>query len=276
MKLCILGFIMKCSPWFFFFVIVFWSCVQQKTEESSHIESIDETVDTIAKMPVEKKNFPRQELLGQIDERTDHQFVEIVEPYASRRGMYLRKECYQAFREMADQARKDGVELVVISAMRNFKAQKSIWERKWTGQTKVDGLDLSTELADPKLRALRILRFSSMPGSSRHHWGTDLDINQLTNNYFSTGRGKAEYEWLLEHAASYGFAQPYTAKGDQRPNGYEEEKWHWSYLPISKELTDAAKTQLENADYSGFLGDQVAADIDILNNYVLGIDPSCL
>ncbi len=64
-----------------------------------------------------------------------------------------------------------------------------------------------------------------MPGA-RHHWGTDFDLNALNNAYFNTKDGKRIYDWLTQHAAEFGFCQPYTAKGgpDGRPIGYEEEK----------------------------------------------------
>ena len=65
-----------------------------------------------------------------------------------------------------------------------------------------------------------------MPGStSRHHWGTEIDIHSLKNGDFADGEGLKIYEWLTTHAEDYGFYQPYTAE-----QGYEEEeKWHWSY-----------------------------------------------
>jgi len=219
--------------------------------------------------------YERLEILGQIDETKHPEFVEIQPPYGSRRGMYLRRACYDSFMKMADHARADGVELVIISAMRNFKSQKRIWEAKWNGDRIVDGGRLNETIADAKQRALKILEYSSMPGSSRHHWGTDIDINNLTNGYFTSGRGLKEYQWLQTHAAEYGFCQPYTSKIDSDRTGYEEEKWHWTYLPISQDLTNKAALYLTNGDYSGFDGDEVSEEIDILHNYVLGIHSSC-
>ncbi len=66
--------------------------------------------------------------------------------------------------------------------------------------------------------------------------GTDFDINQLNNEYYNKGEGKIIYSWLVKNASKYGICQPYTAGRD---TGYKEEKWHWSYLPLSKQfLTD--------------------------------------
>jgi LAS superfamily LD-carboxypeptidase LdcB len=115
-----------------------------------------------------------------------------------------------------------------------------------------------------------------MPGTSRHHWGTDIDLNAFTNTYFESGAGYKIYQWLLTNAASYGFCQPYTKKGVNRPSGYEEEKWHWSYLPISVALTQQAAQTLTDDQIKGFKGAEVAETIKVVQNYVLGIEPRCL
>ncbi|MEO6757878.1 MAG: M15 family metallopeptidase, partial [Saprospiraceae bacterium] len=153
----------------------------------------------------------------------------------------------------------------IISSTRTFAQQKTIWEGKWTRFAK--------DAPAPKDRALKILEYSSMPGSSRHHWGTDMDLNDLNNSAFEPG-GKYEkvYAWLLEHAGEYGFGQPYTAG---RPNGYHEEKWHWSYLPLARPFLAQYRQRLNEKDISGFEGSETATEIGIVKNYVLGINPDC-
>lgn len=74
-----------------------------------------------------------------------------------------------------------------------------------------------------------------MPTTSRHHWGTDTDINSVDPEYFDVEPGLSEYKWLRANAYKFGFCQPYNAK-NIRPIGYNEEKWHWSFMPISKKL----------------------------------------
>ncbi len=39
---------------------------------------------------------------------------------------------------------------------------------------------------------------------------------------------------LTANAAKFGFCQPYNVKTDRK--GYNEEKWHWSFMPLSKFL----------------------------------------
>ena len=208
-------------------------------------------------------------LLGQFDETKDSRFVKIDSQYArgSAVGKFLRKESYEAFAKMAEAAKKDGVILFIISATRNFTSQKVIWENKWNGKTPVEGKNLTT-MADLPERAKMILLYSSMPGTSRHHWGTDMDLNSLDNSYFASGEGLKIYQWLQAHASEFGFCQPYTSKATGR-TGYEEEKWHWSYLPLSKELLKEYKKQIRYADITGFKGSEVAKKLMVIDSYVM-------
>jgi zinc D-Ala-D-Ala carboxypeptidase len=216
-------------------------------------------------------------LMGQFDPERHPDFTAIAKEHASREGMYLRKDAYAKFVEMAAAAKKDGVHFTIKSATRNFDAQKTIWEGKWNGTRLLEGNENAHKAyPDPTKRALKILEYSSMPGTSRHHWGTDMDLNDFTNAYFEKGKGLKEYKWLVAHAGEYGFCQPYTAKGAERPDGYNEEKWHWSYLPISKNLSDQFKLRITNADITGFEGAAVAQDIKVVEKYVLGINKACL
>jgi len=222
-----------------------------------------------------KKDFTIDFIMGKFNPERKDEFVEIEQKYASNSGMYMQREAYDAFVKMAAAANADGISFKIISAARNFFRQKSIWERKWNGQTKVDGKDLSKTIKTAKDRALKILEFSSMPGTSRHHWGTDIDINNLENEYFASGKGKKEYDWLVANGPSFGFCQPYTAINDERPKGYFEEKWHWSYMPISKQLTDTAEAKLRNELINGFDGSETAVEIDVVKHFVLGVNRGC-
>ncbi len=214
-------------------------------------------------------------IMGKFDAASHPDFVEIDRQYGSEAGMYLRREAYEAFVRMHEAARKEGIALHIRSATRSFWHQKRIWEAKWTGSRQVDGKDLSKTIDDPVARALKILEYSAMPGSSRHHWGTDMDLNELNNGHFEQGIGLKTYQWLQAHAADFGFCQPYSPKGKERPEGYNEEKWHWSYLPLSDSLTKTAREHLTDEMMKGFLGAETATRIGIVKKYVLGIGPGC-
>jgi len=210
-------------------------------------------------------------LLGKFDPAAHPQFVKLSDEHAqgSAKGAYLRKETYDAFIKMSEAAKKEGVNLVIISATRNFDSQKRIWENKWIGRTRVEGKNLAT-VKDKKERARLILLYSSMPSTSRHHWGTDMDLNDLENSFFERREGLKIYQWLTAHAAEYGFCQPYTSRKNGR-TGYEEEKWHWSYLPLSAEFLDQYKKQITYADIKGFAGSEVAKEMQVIRNYVEGV-----
>jgi zinc D-Ala-D-Ala carboxypeptidase len=209
-----------------------------------------------------QKTVTTDYLMGKFDPTKHPDFIIIDKKHALKPDMYLRKEAYEAFKKMAIAAEKDGIILNIISATRNFDYQKQIWDTKWNA--------LKDKTAEA--RAKNILQYSAMPGASRHHWGTDIDMNNLSNPFFEKNGGKKIYDWLVTHASTYGFCQPYTAG---RKTGYKEEKWHWTYLPLSKNFTAIAGKYLKNDMITGFKGSETALKLDIVNNFILGINPNC-
>jgi len=162
---------------------------------------------------------------GQFDPASREDFVLIPTKYADRAGMYMHKDAFVSFEEMFAAASKEGIKLVIRSAARNFNYQKSIWEAKWSGSRKLSGgVNASKEFPMEIERAKEIMKYSAMPGASRHHWGTDIDFNAFENSYFESGSGKKLFDWLETNASHYGFDRPYTEKGTDRNSGYEEEK----------------------------------------------------
>ena len=198
-------------------------------------------------------------LLGKFDYRNSADF-ERVEQQHSAKPLYLNSVAYKAFIEMFEAAKLENISLQIVSGTRNFDEQKNIWERKWK---KRDSLD-------PSEKVLSILEFSAMPGTSRHHWGTDIDINNLENSYFEEGRGKAEYEWLVKNAARFGFYQVYNSQTSGR-TGYREEKWHWSYLPLAAKYLEEYISQLSYEEIADFEGSEYALEHAIIPRYVNGI-----
>lgn len=229
----------------------------------------------------EPKTIPKDPLLmvsknilvGKFREQNHDNFVLIPRKYADRTGKYLQKEALEAFIKMYEAAKTDDISLTIRSATRNFDYQKGIWERKWTGATILSSGINASKVADHQERALHILEYSSMPGTSRHHWGTDIDLNAFNNAYFEKGQGLKIFNWLTANAKSFGFCRPYTSK--EHREGYNEEKWHWSYMPISQEYTRSIKDQVTYDDIKGFKGDDTAEKIDVINKYMLGINTEC-
>ena len=236
---------------FFIFltILITFSCNPNETN-SSEAELAVLSSEKVAPQPEPQEpvfSVPMTYLMGKFDPKSHEDFIKIERQFADRDGMYLRKDTYAAFKKMHAAAASDGVNLVIRSATRNFQSQKRIWEAKWTGSRKIEnGKDASKAYPDPKTRALKILEYSSMPSTSRHHWGTDIDLNSFNNEWFEQGEGLKIYNWLQANAANYGFCQPYSPKDQKRPNGYNEERWHWSYMPISKILTCLFLGRLQN------------------------------
>ncbi len=209
------------------------------------------------------QSISNDELLGKVNPANHPDFVKISAEYTTKSDIYLRKEAYEAFKKMAAHAAKDGISLIIISATRSFNYQKNIWERKWS-QPKYMGWQSIDKAKD-------ILSYSSMPGSSRHHWGTDIDLNALNNEWFTSGEGKQVYDWLVKHAPTYGFAQVYTAKSTGR-TGYNEEKWHWSYLPLASAYLKSFNEGISDENIVGFKGDDLVKQLRIIPDFVNGIE----
>jgi D-alanyl-D-alanine carboxypeptidase len=223
-----------------------------------------------------KQILSKQYLTGQYNPATDKRFSKIPAQYLlnSAQTIYMRTEALEKYIEMQNAAKKVGIELKIISATRPFNIQKAIWERKWLGQQAVNGV-IIPESVKGKDRALRIMEWNSMPGTSRHHWGTDIDLNDIDTPYWNRPKGIEIYKWLQTHAHEYGYCQVYSPVGPERPNGYKEEKWHWSYIPIARELKKAYREQIKNKDINGFLGSENVEFIEAIEKYVLGINPDC-
>ena len=258
--------------------ILLWSCKDNSTPETVDLpaqQSEDPPQEPQVQIPGEEERLTLDFLRGRFDPSTHPQFERVNDRYTDGDGdYYLHQATYAAFQEMHAAAALDSIPLIIISATRSFDRQKTIWEAKWRGERLLEGREKANEVYPEAIdRALAILRYSSMPGTSRHHWGSDLDLNRLNNEYFASGQGKAVYDWLVNNAATYGFCQPYTPG---RPHGYLEERWHWSFLPIAQSLTNFAREQVSDESIEGFEGAQSSAGISVVEHYILGINNECL
>ncbi len=263
--------------------IIFTICIPYfnsrflKLRDKQIQENIDK--DSIKLQQLKKDNEIKFYLTGKFEPSTREDFVLIPAQLSmTNTKMYLRKETLNAFIKMQNSASNDGIDLKIASATRNFEYQKNLWDNKWTGGTLVEGKDLSKSILDGKDRFLKILEYSAAPSTSRHHWGTDIDINDANPQYFNTKAGEEVYDWLVLNAPSFGFCQTYTKKDENRATGYNEEKWHWSYLPLAKDFTREYQRLVTIDDIKGFKGEEYASseDIDLITNYVFSINPDCL
>ena len=245
----------------------------QQTSPSDNSESSDlsEKSDSFL-IPHSSLLIPKEMLLGKFNPATDTNFVVIPDHMSTYKGLYCEKQTFNAYLAMRDSAQKEGITLTIISATRNFDRQRQIWERKWNSnnaQCTMHNAQLKDTTADiAKIRS--IMRYSSMPGTSRHHWGTELDFISAETNYWTHGEGLRIYNWLCANAHKFGFFQPYTA--DPTRTGYAEERWHWSYAPLSKPYLEAYKQKITAEDISGFSGSYIVDSLNIIESHVFGIE----
>lgn len=147
---------------------------------------------------------------------------------------------------LISRGKEKGFDLAIASGFRSFERQLLIWNAKARGQRLVldsSGNPLNTSALTPTELMYSILRWSALPGASRHHWGTDLDLwdraavaeeyqLQLVTAEYELGGPFADLaQWLgSEEVANLGFYRPY----DIDRGGVAPEPWHLSYRPLSQ------------------------------------------
>ncbi len=211
--------------------------------------------------------YDKNVLLGKYNYRNSKDFVIVDESLSVKKGIYLRKDVYNAFKKMAEDARKEGIMLKIVSGTRDFYQQKIIWEKKFQ-----EIINKKKGRIDTLMICKEILKYSAMPGTSRHHWGTEIDLNSTEKSYFETEYGKMVYKWLKENAKRYGFCNPYS---DSVFSGYNEERWHWSYMPLSKRFFEGYISLINYEDIKGFIGCEKAKELNVIEKYVKNINKEC-
>ncbi len=198
---------------------------------------------------------------------------------AEELGALVHRNAVDAFRALRTAAGAGGFDLAILSGFRSFDRQLSIWNRKATGQLAVldsDARPLDIASLSERDLVFSILRWSALPGASRHHWGTDLDVYDAASTppgyeielvpaeVEAGGIFAPLHEWLdarIADGTASGFFRPY----DRDRGGVAPERWHLSYSPIAsayeRMLTPALlRETLQQADMK--LSNVVLAHID--------------
>jgi len=193
-----------------------------------------------------------------------------------------------SFLAMRDAAVASGIDLVAASSFRDFERQRSIWNAKWRGERPLldrAGRPLDPAILDEVARIDAILAWSALPGGSRHHWGTDLDVidgaavpgdyrvQLVPGEYAPGGPFEALTAWLDANMTRYGFYRPYaTAQG-----GPGAEPWHLSYWPLAAEALESLTLPTLRRALAGsdLLGREAVLERlpEIYTRYVLAVDP---
>jgi len=153
----------------------------------------------------------------------------------------LHQDVLPDFEAMQKAALEQGINVNLVSSYRTFDKQLSIWNRKWRGELPIldmQGKPTAINLLSDQQKMHAILTWSALPGTSRHHWGTDFDVYdrqavlnsgisfELVDEEYRPGGPCAELaDWLTHHAHQFGFFRPFeTYRG-----GVACELWHLSH-----------------------------------------------
>lgn len=205
---------------------------------------------------------------------------------------FVHKDILEPFLKLQKLAASEiGANLQIISSFRKFERQELIWNLKATGKKPL--LDDQNNLLDfesltEKELLQAILKWSAIPGASRHHWGTDLDIYdanklskeevQLTHSECINNGPFAElHTWLddkILNNDSFNFYRPYeTNRGE---HAVAIEKWHISHASTAKDLLESYSFDLfvRNIEISNIKLKQNILDqaISLYNSYILNIN----
>lgn len=165
-----------------------------------------------------------------------------------RENYKLHKKVLPSFINLQTLAKKNGFDLQIVSAFRSFERQQEIWNNKISGQKillDTHGRPLEFAKLSSEQILLAALRWSALPGASRHHWGTDFDVYdknslpspdykiQLTpKEVANSGPMGKFHDWLdevIKSDKSFGFYRPYQKDLD----GVAPERWHLSFAPLA-------------------------------------------
>jgi LAS superfamily LD-carboxypeptidase LdcB len=219
-----------------------------------------------------------EELTG----RVRSHLVELADPPCA-----LHAQVIAPFEALRRAAAADGFDLIPASAFRDFARQLAIWNGKYNGTAPLSdasGAPLDAGPLAPTERIDAILKWSALPGASRHHWGTDMDlidrravpagyrVRLAPDEFTPPGPFAALTEWLTVHAPRFGFFRPYRGI----LSGVRPEPWHLSFAPIAEPARrrlspDLLRETLSQAALAG--KEHVLGRIEELHaRYVAGID----
>lgn len=217
---------------------------------------------------------------------TDTHLVSLDQSQIGNVIQSIHKQVVNPFFDLQNAAQNAGFELKICSAYRSFDRQLQIWNGKLSGMRPIMdpfGKPINIQKLSPWQKIQAILRWSALPGASRHHWGTDFDIydaSAMPENYQiqlipeevqGNGLFAPMHNWLDSYLESgkTDFYRPYKVdKG-----GIAPERWHLSYRPLADKYAEILTRELlaarlKNSDL--MLLDEVLKHLDeILQRYII-------
>jgi LAS superfamily LD-carboxypeptidase LdcB len=212
-----------------------------------------------------------------------------VTQYAQPRFAAL-PEVAAAFLALREAAGRDGIDLLPIASFRPFENQLNIWNRKFGGEKTLfdqNGQPMDYDSLSLPERVRAVLGWSGMPGATRRHWGTDIDVfdkaamppgyhtKLLPEEVAPGGVFERLHAWLDEHIERYGFFRPYRVYH----GGMYPEPWHLSHAASAEAAlaayrhhgVDLLARVLRDAD---MLGRELVLEMlpELFQDHVLSVD----
>ena len=154
---------------------------------------------------------------------TPDDLMNITTTYAWGNGFQVRKILWDAYLEMFNAAKENGIYLMINSAYRAYESQEIVFKNYEDSQ--------GTAYAET---------IAARPGHSEHQTGLAIDIFSTKNTNRKTFADTEEAEWLVNNSYKYGFILRYP-KDKESITGYQYESWHFRYVG-----KDIAKYIFEN------------------------------
>ena len=202
--------------------------------------------------------YSREQLLQQALGLSQKHLVEIS---VGGRTVSLHGDITKSYLSLSAVLAKQGFEVSVASSYRSFERQLAIFSAKACGKRAVldsAGLPLDVNVLNDEQLLFAILRWSALPGLSRHHFGSDIDVfdaakqrredvELVPSEVEGEGPSAALHEALdelMSQNESYGFFRPYQVY----VGGIAPERWHLSAQSVSS-LYDDVLTEPASLDY---------------------------
>lgn len=137
----------------------------------------------------------------------------ISKTYSYGDNKKLNKEAYDAFIDLAEDAKKEGYTILIVSSYRSYKDQEDVWK------------DYKASFGTRKADA-----YAARAGSSEHETGLAIDVADYydENDKFED---TDSFKWMQANAHKYGYILRYP-KGKENITGYSYEAWHYRYVGI--------------------------------------------
>lgn len=156
-----------------------------------------------------------------------HKRSEMTFDKSSVNGIAVRSSIVKPLEAFLNGAKQAGYPATLVSGYRSVAYQKQVWDQsiqtyEAQGKSEKEALKLTKE-------------FVAVPSGSEHETGLAVDVmnsdwydshdNQLLS---SSDKAKGQ-QWLINHAADYGFVLRFTKDGT-KSTGIDYESWHFRYV----------------------------------------------